>query len=188
MIFNDEIANGIMILKEKFGEEKIKLETIHIILKEVIELVENYTSVSGNEKKETVIIIIKEISDDLIDDGKEKEILMEFIDKKVLNNTIDLIISASKGELNINKKETKEIIITYVKSIIPFLINLFHYLVKAFKDSGKQYELVAEEESDIEEDNKSKNKKENEDKDEDLIILENIDINEKKKLLDKKLD
>ena len=54
------IANIVIKLKEKFEIEKIKSDTIHILIKETLELVEEI-KVNGSEKKEIVIAIIKEL-------------------------------------------------------------------------------------------------------------------------------
>ena len=83
----EQIANTIVELKKKFGETKITVDTIHIIIKEVMELVENF-SVPGVKKREYVITIIKELVDDLVENDSEKRLIYEMIDKRILEHTI----------------------------------------------------------------------------------------------------
>merc|ERR1712178_463923 len=75
------VANTIYDLKQKFGETRITADTIHIVVKEVIELVEKFV-ISGSEKKKHVIVILKTLVEDLVDDENEKRIITEMIDKK----------------------------------------------------------------------------------------------------------
>ena len=100
----ERIARTIYDLKTKWGETKISAATIHLVLKECMELVENFDC-SGAEKKEHVITIVKELVKDLVENDTEESIILELIEKKVLENTMNLIILASKGKLNINNKK-----------------------------------------------------------------------------------
>jgi hypothetical protein len=85
---NDEELSPIQILvettisdlKQRFGETRITANTIHLILKEVIELVEHF-SCPGSEKKEHVVTIVKALVNDLVDNENEKRIILEMIDK-----------------------------------------------------------------------------------------------------------
>ena len=57
----------------------------------------------GKRQKSLVVQLVKQIVKDApISDEKEK-FLLDMIDNGVLGNTIDLIIDASKGKLDINK-------------------------------------------------------------------------------------
>ena len=127
----EKIGLVIIEIKKKLGEEKIKSETIHIIIKDVMELVEKF-SVPGSEKKEIVIKIIKELIDDLAENEGEKKLLHNIIDKNIIGQTIDLIILASKGEFNLNNPNFKTKLFTCGKSIliisIEYLIYFFQYL------------------------------------------------------------
>ena len=107
MTTEERIAQTIHDLKTKWGETKISVSTIHLVLKECMELVENFDC-SGAEKKEHAVTIIKEVVKDLVEDEDEERIILALIEKKVLENTIDLIISASKGKFNINNKKTQK--------------------------------------------------------------------------------
>ena len=60
-----------------------------------MELVEKFDC-SGEKKKEYVVTIIKTLVTDLVENETDKRIILEFIDKKVLENTIDLIVASIK--------------------------------------------------------------------------------------------
>ena len=103
------IAELLVSLKDRIGATKVSKETIHIILKEAMELVEEL-NIPGSEKRDNVMAVIKALVNDLVLDGEEKRLIMEIIDNKILENTMDLIVQATKGEFNINnKKNTKTI-------------------------------------------------------------------------------
>lgn len=135
MVDLEVIANTIYKLQDKFGEERITVTTIHLLLREVIELVDKF-SCQGSEKREHVVTIVKAIVNDLVDNDEEKRIILEMIDKKILENTIDLIILATKGELNINNKQTHKKIASCCKSIIPLLISSVFYIINSVNEAN----------------------------------------------------
>ena len=131
------VANTIYELKEKFGETRITANTIHVLLREVIELVDHY-SCPGAEKREHVVTIVKALVNDLVDNDEEKRIILEMIDKKILENTIDLIILATKGELNINNKQTQKKVASCCKSCIPILIDTVIHIVNSVNEANSK--------------------------------------------------
>ena len=138
---NDEELSPIQILvettisdlKQRFGETRITANTIHLILKEVIELVDHFLC-PGSEKKEHVITIVKALANDLVDNVHEKRIILEMIDKRILENTVDLIILATKGELNINNKKTQKKITSCCKSFIPIVIDTVIHIINSVNE------------------------------------------------------
>ena len=133
----DIVANTIYELKQKFGETRITANTIHVLLREVIELVEHY-SCPGSEKREHVVTIVKALVTDLVDNDEEKRIILEMIDKKILENTIDLIILATKGKLNINNKQTQKKVASCCKSFIPILIDTVIHIVNSVNEANSK--------------------------------------------------
>ena len=107
---NEEVTNISSNLKEKYQETKLSTAILHIILKECMELVENFNC-SGAEKKKHAIVILKSLINDLVENKDEQSFLLKVIDDNILENTIDLIIQASKGQLNLNSKENKKVVI-----------------------------------------------------------------------------
>ena len=107
-----EVVAGLVVtLKDKIGLTKISANTIHVILKEAMELVEEL-DIPGSEKSDNVIEVVKCLVKDLVDNEEEKKLIMDIIDNNILENTMDLIIKASKGELNINNKKTQAQLLT----------------------------------------------------------------------------
>ena len=107
----ETLVDLVVLLKERLGETKISKATIHIILKEAMEIVEEM-NVPGSEKLDNVIRIVKTLINDFLQDGEEKKLIMEIIDNNYLENTIELIVKASKGEININNKKTQKYIVS----------------------------------------------------------------------------
>jgi hypothetical protein len=88
-------------LKEKIGDMEINADTIIQILRFAMEVVET-TQVKGAEQKELVIKLVRQVVVEApITDEKER-LLLDMIDHGVLGNTVDLVVMASKGELDVN--------------------------------------------------------------------------------------
>ena len=88
-------------LKEKNGDMEINADTIMQVLRFAMEVVE-VTELKGAEQKELAIKLVREIVVEApIADEKEK-LLLDVIDQGVLGNTVDLVVQASKGELDVN--------------------------------------------------------------------------------------
>ena len=89
-------------LKIKIGKLEINFSNIMTVVKFSMEVVEA-SEAKGKRQKSLVVQLVKQIVKDApISDEKEK-FLLDMIDNGVLGNTIDLIIDASKGKLDINK-------------------------------------------------------------------------------------
>lgn len=93
-------------VKDRIGLDKLTSNTIHIVLKETMELVEEL-NIPGSEKRDNVLRVVKVLVEDLVNDGNEKQLILDIIENNVLENIMDLIIKASKGEININNKTTQ---------------------------------------------------------------------------------
>ena len=122
----------VLLIKEKYGEKKIKADTIHELVKDTIELVEK-TEVKGEEKREIVEKVIKNLIDHLIEDNEDKKLMNDMIEKRVLLNTIDLIILGSKGKLDINNKKIQKKLISYGKDIFPLIVGVGKKLISCLK-------------------------------------------------------
>jgi hypothetical protein len=94
-------------LKPRIGLDKLTTNTIHIVLKEAMEFVEEL-NIPGSEKRDNVLRVVKVLVEDLVDNENEKQLILDIIENNVLENTMDLIIKASKGEININNKTTQK--------------------------------------------------------------------------------
>ena len=88
-------------LKQKIGDTEINAQTIIKVLKFAMEVVEA-TQIKGEAQKELATKLVRQIVVDApISDDKEK-FLLDMIDQDILGNTIELIVEATKGELDIN--------------------------------------------------------------------------------------
>jgi|TARA_B100001142_G_scaffold318201_1_gene360068 hypothetical protein len=89
------------LLKLKTNNTEINITNIMDIVKFSMEVVET-SKAKGKEQKNLVIELVEQIVRDApISDDKEK-FLLDMISNGVLSHTIDLVIDASKGNLNIN--------------------------------------------------------------------------------------
>ena len=84
----------------KIASLSITPDTIIKVLQYAMEAVE-VTTLTGEEKKKAVIdIVCKVVADAPLDDRTEK-ILVEMIEDGIIGHTIDIIVSASRGNLNL---------------------------------------------------------------------------------------
>ena len=87
-----KISELVVTLKDKIGLTKISAITIHIVIKEAMELVEEF-KIPGSEK-DNVIKIVKTLVNDLVEEGAEKDLINSMIENQLLENTIDLVVSS----------------------------------------------------------------------------------------------
>ena len=88
-------------VKEKMSVMKLRSSTLHLIIKYVMEEIEE-SPVKGTEQKEMALKILRELVVDLTENEDEK-VLTQLLDDGTISNMIDLIVDATKGKLNINK-------------------------------------------------------------------------------------
>lgn len=88
--------------------------TINIIIKIIIESIDE-TDLTGQEKKQFTIDLINDYSI-AIPPSEFRTSLINAVSSGLIGDMIDLIISASKGELKVNKK-----------SLIKYLIKCLNY-------------------------------------------------------------
>ena len=77
----EKVVDTIMQVKESLGESKITADTLHIIIKQVMELVEKF-SIPGKDKRVYVVRIVKELVDDLVVDETERKLINDMIEKR----------------------------------------------------------------------------------------------------------
>ena len=88
-------------LKERLGETEINVTTITTVVKFSMEVVE-MTQLKGKQQKVMVEKLVRKVVEDApISDEKEK-FLLDMVDEGVVGNIIEMVISATKGELNLN--------------------------------------------------------------------------------------
>jgi len=127
------IVSLVSSVKDRIGLDKLTSNTIHIVLKETMELVEEL-NIPGSEKRDNVVRVVKVLVEDLVNDGNEKQLILDIIENNVLENTIDLIIKASKGEININNKTTQNQIAGCLTVSLRIIASLVTMCTKMPKD------------------------------------------------------
>jgi regulator of RNase E activity RraB len=94
-------ATAMISLRNKMGDIEVNAENIMTILKFTMEVVE-LTTLKGEAQKVLCVKLIREVVVEApIADEKEK-FLLDMIDNGTVGNTIDLIVGASRGEIDIN--------------------------------------------------------------------------------------
>jgi hypothetical protein len=130
---NELIVSLVSSLKERVGLEKLTSKTIHIVLKETMELVEEL-NIPGSEKRDNVLRVVKVLVEDLVKDVTEKHLILDIIENNVLENIMDLIVKASKGEININNKTTQKQLTGCFTVILRIIASLVTMCTKKSKD------------------------------------------------------
>ncbi len=93
---------AMVLLKEKLNVETLNSDLIIKFVVLVMELVED-TDVKGKSQKELVLNLVTEVITESQLTDEEKWLYTSILRSENTNNTIDLIIDASKGNLNLNK-------------------------------------------------------------------------------------
>ena len=105
----DQLYNNLITL---LGDEKISSVNIVLITASLMQVVEKFPGLPGNEKKDLIIQVLKRYTIDKIDDEEEEKSVLLFIDL-FLPSVIDTIISVDKKKLVIN-------VISVLKKCFPF--------------------------------------------------------------------
>jgi hypothetical protein len=87
-------------LKEKISLVNIRTSTLHLLIKYVMEEIED-THIKGAEQKTFALRLINELIIDLTEHEDEK-VLLQLLEDGTISNMIDLIVDATKGKLNVN--------------------------------------------------------------------------------------
>jgi hypothetical protein len=122
-------------LKEKVSIIDIRPSTIALVIKYVMEIVEE-TPLKGVEQKELSIKLFREIIKDLTD-GDDEKVLLKLLEDGTISNMIDLIVDATKGKLNINSIDD----VTLVAS--GCINNCLPYFKGTFKKKEKKSKINA---------------------------------------------
>jgi len=88
-------------LQYKITGKEINAQTIMVILRIAMEMVET-TQLKGTEQKILVERLVRQVVLGASLDEITEKLLLDMFDKGVIGQTIDFIILATKGEININ--------------------------------------------------------------------------------------
>lgn len=123
-----EIFNTVML---EYNLDSININNIARIVTKIMELVEE-TDVKGVKQKVLVNDVIKQLVLLLPEDDKRRIDIINFIEGDGLDSLIEIIISASKGELDINN------IVKTGKSCMVYLEPYFIMLIKCIMEKMKK--------------------------------------------------
>jgi hypothetical protein len=93
---------AIKLLKDKLNVEALNSDLIIKFVVLVMELVED-TDVKGKSQKDLVLLVVTEIINESKLSDEDKKLYFNILNSNNTSNTIDLIVDASKGNLNLNK-------------------------------------------------------------------------------------
>ena len=85
--------------------EDFKIENVMSVLPQIIKHVQKYNSLTGLEKKNMIISMLKHIVD--ITDGPGNDDLWDPIIKRLIPGIIDTLVEIDKGKLKLNTKTKK---------------------------------------------------------------------------------
>jgi len=91
-------------LKKRLNQSDIRVDNLIYVLKCVLEVVE-LTKVEGPEKKRLAMVLLDELINESNMISSDKKKYTQLIKDGILQDTIDLIVSASKHKIKINKKK-----------------------------------------------------------------------------------
>jgi hypothetical protein len=91
-------------LNKRIDGLNIDQKSIVLITKYAMEIVEA-TSLKGDAQKKMVLEMLKKVIQDSPLSNEEKEVCTKLVDDGTIDQIIDLVVDASKGELKINKKQ-----------------------------------------------------------------------------------
>ena len=97
----DAFERCLGILKNKTKDTEINSTTIIKVIKIAMEIVEA-TQLKGIAQKKLVNKLVRQIVVDAPISDKKEALLLEMIDEGIVGDMIDLVISASHGELDLN--------------------------------------------------------------------------------------
>ena len=97
----EEIYNNLLTKVETIESFHLNPHNLIILLKLAIEIVE-FLDLSGRDKKSLVIDLLQKYINDSKINNNDKKICIDMINNGTISETIDLVIDASNGNMNIN--------------------------------------------------------------------------------------
>ena len=93
--------NALKSVKSRLGVTEVNAQTIMLVVKYAMEVVE-LVDMKGSEQRELALQLVRRIVKDApISDEREK-LCLDMLDSGAVGQTMDLVIDATKGHLNIN--------------------------------------------------------------------------------------
>lgn len=100
--FTEELVAQVMTeVKEKLGDAGIKSSTLSLVIKYTMEAVEK-TPTKGPAQMSFALRVISDLIDEL-PESEERAFLRQTMDSGGIKDTIELVIQATKGEIDVNR-------------------------------------------------------------------------------------
>jgi len=102
MADNQEVfQDSLKALHERMGELEVNADNIMQVLRFAMEVVE-VTQLKGTAQRDLALKLVRQVIVDAPVSDEKEQLLLGLVDSGVLTGTIDLIVDASKGELDVN--------------------------------------------------------------------------------------
>jgi len=88
-------------LKALLGETEVTPTTIVVVLRFAMEIVES-TKLKGLSQKKLCLRLVRAVVEEAPINAEKKKLLLDLVNLGILENAVDLVVEASKGQLNIN--------------------------------------------------------------------------------------
>lgn len=118
-IFNELYSKLLDKIKNNFPDIKLDHKTLFQILKILIELLDFY-DITGKQKRELALKILKRYVDESNMTKTEKDLCIVLIDDGTLSETINIIVSATRGEFDMN--DATELGLTVLERLLMFML------------------------------------------------------------------
>jgi hypothetical protein len=89
-------------LKAKLGDVELTPASLTKAMRAAMEVIEDLP-IKGAAQKDLAVDILRQLITDAPIEEAQKKLCQDVIDSGILASTIDLVVSASKGELNLNR-------------------------------------------------------------------------------------
>lgn len=86
----------------RLGGREVSPQTLMVIVKYAMEVVE-LTKLKGSEQRQMVVDVVKQVVVDAPISDERERLCLDMIESGVLGQTVDLVVDASKGHLDINR-------------------------------------------------------------------------------------
>lgn len=101
-----ELVNqGYDAIQHLFKSGKFNIVTVTPAVAILMKLMETYPNLSGIEKKRLVIAVLQKAVDES-DFSDEEKAISKLVIEQIVPDVIDLVVSAAKGNLNLNIKKS----------------------------------------------------------------------------------
>lgn len=86
----------------RLGGREVSPQTLMVVVKYAMEVVE-LTKLKGSEQRQMVVDVVKQVVVDAPISDERERLCLDMIESGVLGQTVDLVVDASKGHLDINR-------------------------------------------------------------------------------------